>query len=471
MIIRRLLLNLFLYSGLLFFSGALFGQVVTIQGQAKDYAGKELTFYTYREPVSRQKTKLATITIGQDGLFKLSLQVSQTIEVYTDLEKFRGTLVLEPGAHYQISLPPYSPRTVQEAASPYFEPQLYWFGLLDTKPTEINFLVRAFLTEYNREIAVHTMDIYQKKSADSAKAIQSRLEKSYPAGKEEYLNILKLYSYAELEFAVYQGDKDRIIQKYFAAREIALSHPAYQSLFNTLFSDYLILKSQDIRQKNSYLPAFRGDFKGFVNSMRQKGYHQDVAELVAVKCFYDGYYSGKFSKKLMLNGIKEALEQATYQPLKELLPSIIGKIDQLQEGSATPALLLFNQQNVKTSLSAKGKFVYLAFFRGDSKTCRAELDSLVVIYKKLNPILSVVPVSLDQNFSIATKLWNEKKYPWELATPVDAAKARSDYQIKSLPAFYLISPEMKLILAPALAPSHNFESLFLKIYRERRTRP
>lgn len=484
MMLRRFVLLVFIFSGLILVSGSLFGQVlpqtrqndsdqgriVTIQGLATDYAGKELTFYTYREPISHQQTKLAATKVGQDGYFKLTFTASQTIEVYTDLEKFKGTLVVEPGSNYQISLPPFSPRTVQEAASPYFEPQLYWLGIKDIKPTEINFLVRAFLTEYNRELSVHTLDIYQRKSADTAKAIISRLEKSFPTGKVTYLNYLKLYSFAELELAIYQGDKERVIQKYFATREIALSNSAYQRMFSTLFSDYLNVKSQDIRQKKSYTPAFRGDFKGFVNILKHNGYHQEVAELVAVKCFYDGYYSGKFSRRLMLNGIKDALDQAECMPLKEVLPSVTSKMDQMQVGSQAPVLSLRNQQNVKTNLYAKGKFVYLAFFRGDSKACRAELDSLVDIHKKLNPILTIVPVSLDQNFSIATKLWEEKKYPWELTTATDAEKARSDYEIKSLPAFYLISPDMKIILSPALAPSHNFEALFLKIYRERRGR-
>jgi len=140
----------------------------------------------------------------------------------------------------------------------------------------------------------------------------------------------------------------------------------------------------------------------------------------------------------------------------------------LQEGSQAPYLLLKSQQATSTPLRAKGKFLYLAFFRSDSKSCRAELDSLVAIEKKLNQILTIVPVSMDQNFADASQLWKEKKYPWELNAAADQEKARADYQIKSLPAFYLISPDQKLLLSPALPPSHNFETLFLKIYREQR---
>jgi hypothetical protein len=116
------------------------------------------------------------------------------------------------------------------------------------------------------------------------------------------------------------------------------------------------------------------------------------------------------------------------------------------------------------------KFIYLAFFRSDSKSCMAELDSLITIDKKLNTVLTIMPISLDQNFANAIKFWNEKKYPWELTGAADTDKIRKDYQIKSLPAFYLISPQNKLVLSPALAPSHNFESLFLKIFREQKFR-
>ena len=149
---------------------------------------------------------------------------------------------------------------------------------------------------------------------------------------------------------------------------------------------------------------------------------------------------------------------------------MIKKMTSLQEGNRAPILLLRNQSKETTTLSAKGKYVYLAFFRSDSKACIAELDSLVGIGKKLKTILDILPVSLDANPADAIQLWIGKKYPWELSEAADPAKVRSDYLIKSLPTFYLVSPDQKLVLSPALAPSHNFEALFLKLYRESRFR-
>jgi thiol-disulfide isomerase/thioredoxin len=451
-------------------AGSLLGQPVLISGKAIDYAGKELVFYTYPEPISHQQRKLGEARVGTDGNFSLSFNTDQTIEIYAELEKYRGTLVVEPHAHYQVNLPPYSPRTVQEAASPYFEPAPYWIGIKETKPSELNILVRAFLTDYNKELATHTRDLYQKKSADTAKAIISRLDRAYPTGKDHYLNILKTYSYGDLEFTVTPSDRELIAKKYFGSKEICLTHPAYQHLFQALFSDYLTYKSQDIKQKGFLTQAIKGNFDQWVHQLEGIGFKKEIAELVAAKSFYDGFYSNKFNKALMLKGLKEAAAQATFELLKESLPVILSKITALQEGSPAPVLLIKNQNNASTALRAKGKFVYLAFFRSDSKVCRAELDSLVVLAKKLNTVLAIVPVSMDENFADAVNLWKEKKYPWELTGAADREKARSDYRIKSLPTFYLIAPDQKLLLSPALSPTHNFEALFLKIYREQRFR-
>lgn len=458
---------LLLFCAAIFFV-PLFGQPVSLSGRAVDYAGKELVFYTFPEPISHRQLKLAATRVAPDGSFSLSFQTEQSIEIYVDLEKFRGSLVAEPHTRYQITLPPFSPRTRQEAASPYFEPELYWLGLKTDQASDINFLVRDFLTEYNRELNTHTLDIYQKKSADTAKAIIARLEKKYPAGNVHYLNTLQTYSYGELEYAVARPERERTAKKYFATRAVALSHPAYQHLFNALYTDYLTLQSQDIRQKEGIKPALQGNFEGWTARMTSNGYSREVAELVAVKSFYDGYFSGKFNKPAMLKGLKEALTHVTYAPLRELLPGIVSKITSLQEGSPAPALLLKNLKNTTAPLQTKGKFVYLAFFRSDSKESRTELDTLALLDKKLKTILTVVPVSLDENSADAVKFWNTKNYPWELATAADREKAIQDYRIKTVPTFYLIAPNQQLLLSPALSPNHNFEALFLKVYREQR---
>ena len=462
----RLLLLLFL--SLLFESLA--AQIVTLQGIAKDYAGKEIRFYCYPEPISHQPKMLAESTVQPDGAFLLTFKLDQSTEIYTDLEKFRGTLVAEPGRTYSITLPPYSQRTAREAASPYFEPELYWLDIIGLQPADLNFRTRKFLTEYNNELARHTMDLYQKKSADTVKSILNRLEINNPTGKDHYLKVLKTCNYGELEYAITQPEKGEIVQKYLKTKELSLSNPAYQHLFNALFNDYLIRQSQNIKQKGFITPALKGDFEGWVQQLTADGFGGEQAELLAIKSLYDGYYSGKFDKRLMLKGLNEATATVTSEPLKQLMPGILAKITSLREGAKAPALLLKNKKNGSFPMQTRGKFLYLAFFKSYSKESMAELDSLVTLEKKLGTILTILPVSLDENSTWADKFWSTKKYPWELLEAADRSKAGADYQVKTVPAFFLLSPDQKLLLSPALAPSHNFEALFLKIFRESRFR-
>jgi len=82
-----------------------------LYGKAVDFSTKEISFYTISDPILNQKSELATTTIASDGTFSVLLPITQTIEIYTDLEKYCGTMVVEPGKNYQITLPPFSPRT------------------------------------------------------------------------------------------------------------------------------------------------------------------------------------------------------------------------------------------------------------------------------------------------------------------------------------------------------------------------
>jgi hypothetical protein len=296
----------------------------------------------------------------------------------------------------------------------------------------------------------------------------SRLDKNYPTGKNRYFNALKSYSFGKLEYSLGLKEPEQIGIKYFARKEPYLAHPAYQHLFNAIYSNYLTQKSQVIGKMEAISPALKGNFREFADQLIRSGYSTEITELLAVKCFYDGYFSNKLDKKMMLKGLKEATAQCSYEPLKNALPGMLFKITSLQAGTTAPALLLKNIKAETSSLKPGNKFIYLAFFNRNSKESREELDSLVSLDKKLNTILTVVPVSLDVDFQEAAQWWKLKKYPWELKGAIHPDKASADYQIKTTPVFYLLSPDLKLVLSPALSPTHNFESLFLKIYRETR---
>lgn len=452
---------------LLLLSGQLCAQKSILSGKALDYSAKEITFYTIPDPVLHQKLELAKTRVAPDGTFSVTLPVSQTIEIYADLEKYCGTMVVEPGKNYSVTLPPFSLRTSNEAHSSYFKPAPYWLGLTGTDNSDLNFAVRSFVTDFNLETVRNTIPIFQKESKEVANEIIERLENKYSANQNEYFKTLKTYYFAELEYTVNQHTPEIVIRKYFETKPVQLHHPIYQRAFETIFTDFLSKQSKIIENRKIISITNLGNYPELVTFFEKRGYQKEFAELVVLKGLNDGYYTGSFTKEGVIKAVEMAQTATTTPVLIPIAHQIKNKLTSLSVGGKAPALKLINLKKETVTLDKyHGKFIYLSFFNSKSSDCRAELDSIVSIEKKLKQILTVVSVSVDDDFDKAVQLWKTKGYSWELLDGSKQKQLITNYNASITPAFYLISPDGSLQLSQAPAPTRGFEPLFVKLFRD-----
>ena len=442
-------------------------QKVLLYGKAADYAAKEISFYTIPDPILHQKQEVATTRVASDGAFSLLLPINETTEIYSDLEKFIGSMVVEPGKNYEVALPPYSPKTSAEAHSIYFKPTPYWFGLPGTDNTDLNFAVRSFLTDFNLESVKSTSQVYQQQSKEVAHEIIERLRKKYASIENPYFTILMKYTFAELEFAVYQKNEDPVIQKYFASQPIHPGHPAYQGAFDLLFTDYLRKQSQDNQNRKITTFINSGDFNSLIAFFETKGFKKEFTGLVVLKGLYESYYTASFSKEGVLKAIEMAQAETTSPLLHPIAEQVKNKLKLLALGEKAPTIRLSNLKKEMVSMDQfKGKFVYLSFFNSGSSDCRVETDSIVSLEKRLRQILTVITVAVDDDFSHPSNLWKTKGYSWELLNGSRQKQLIVNYNASLTPVFYLIGPEGTLLLSQAPSPSHGFEPAFLKLLRD-----
>lgn len=452
---------------LLLISIQLNAQKSILSGKAIDYSTKEITFYTIPDPVLHQKFELGTTKVAADGTFSVALPISQTIEIYVDLEKYCGTMVVEPGKNYRVTLPPFSLRTSNEAHSSYFKPAPYWLGLPGTDNSDLNFAVRSFVMDFNAETVKNTIPIYQNQSKEVVNEIIERLEAKYSANKNEYFKTLEKYYFAELEYAVNQRTPESVIQKYFATAPVQLHHPIYQRAFETMFSDFLRKQSLDIKNREIINITNSGNYLKLVAFFEKKGYKKEFAELVVLKGLNDGYYTNTFAKEGVMKAIDMAQSTITSAALLSIAHEVKRKLSLLAVGGKAPAIKLVNLKKETVTLDKfRGKFIYLTFFNSKSSDCRAELDSIVSIEKRLRQVLSVVSVAVDDDFEAAAKLWKTKGYTWELLNGSKQKQLIINYNASITPAFYLINPDCILKLSQAPSPSHGFEPTFLKLFRD-----
>ena len=452
---------------LLLISAQLIAQKTVLSGKEADYKGKEITFYSIAEPILHQKFEMATTKVAEDGTFSVALPLNQTVEIYTDLEKYCGTMVVEPGKDYRITLPPFSLRTSAEAHSAYFKPAPFWLGLPETGNNDLNFTVRSFISDFNLETAKNAIPIYQQRSKEIVNKIIESLDKKYSKNQNQYFLILKRYYFAELEYAVNQRSPESIILKYFANKPLQLAHPVYQRVFDLIFTDFLRNQSQNIQNQKIISLTNSGRYLDLVAFFEHKGYRKEFAELAVLKGLNDGYYTGSFSKEGVIKAIELAQTATTCPRLITVALQIKNKITMLAVGRTAPAIKLNNTKKETITLEQyNGKFVYLSFIHSRSSDCRTELDSVVSIEKNLRQVLSVVSIALDDDFDNAAKLWKTKEYPWELLNGSKQKQLVINYNSSIAPVFYLIAPDGTLLLSPAPSPSRGFEPLFLKLIRD-----
>ncbi len=457
---------------LLLISLQLHAQNSILYGKALDYTDKKITFYVVPDPLLHQKHELATTRVASDGAFSVTLPINQTVEIYCDLEKYCGTMVVEPNKNYNIELPPFSIRSSAEARSIYFKPAPFWLGLPGTNNTDLNFIVRSFVTEINFETVKNTTQIYLQKSKAVVDEIIEHLEKKYSAYQNEYFRILKRYYFAELEYALYQKRPEYIISKYFASQPVHMNHPIYQRVFLTLFTDFLRMQAQNIQNRKIITATDSGDYVGLVSFFEKKGYQKEFAELVVLKGLNDGYYTGSFTKEGVIKSIEMAQQAATTPALQTIARQIKSRLTLLPVGGKAPSIKLYNTKYETVTLDQfKGKFIYLTFFNSASSDCRMELDSIVSLERKFRQVLNIISVSLDDDFDNPSKLWTTKKYTWELLNGSKQKQLIINYNVTIPPAYYLIDPDGNLLFSQAPSPSHGFEPLFIKTLRNHNFKP
>jgi len=270
-----------------------------------------------------------------------------------------------------------------------------------------------------------------------------------------------------LEYDVSQRDPDSVMMKYFATRPVEMGNAKYQELFRTMFTNFLKREAQSVESQKIIPLVDSGDWKGLVTYFTGKGYHASFAELAILKGLNDGFYSSFFDKKGILANLKHAEAEATNAQYRQMAKEISSRLTEVMAGSVAPEFSLPDTTGQTTTLNSfHGRYVYLNFFRNDNNESLEELKLLKNVQQRFQQVLTVVSISMNDDFSAAKQLWKKNRYNWPLLNASGNTKLADIYRIKDFPTYYLIGPDGKLLISPAPAVSRGFEAAFVRVFRD-----
>ncbi|MFI5203809.1 MAG: TlpA family protein disulfide reductase [Flavobacteriales bacterium] len=431
---------------------------VVINGRAPAYIGQEMSLVKAADYISGKGEKVSSAIVDDKGVFTLNVGIDKCGKYKLVCDNTEAIIYTDPDATYDIEFP-------EAEAKSKNEPLKFVALLFDTLLTyDINNLVLDFNSRAD-EFVYYNFDILGSELfSQRIDTFKLYLSKVYKPVSHAYFADYVAYSVAEIEM-LGPPKKDQAIHElymyshYLNNRDIGYNHDKYMDFFNKFYESVL---------KETH-PALEGKMVNAINYyaspvLLERVFQHDrlltnkqIRELVMIKSLKEEYYSRDFLSEQILVMLDSISRFSSFEEHRTIAKNVIEQFTWLQVGSMAPEIYLNDQLDTAWCLSKlKGKHVYIGFWSVENTHSVNELQLLTKIYKKYKDDIAFMMINTDKNI----KGWKDflkknPEYRWINLHTDGSGRVIRDYKVTSLPLYYLVGPDGKLLQSPALSPTPN----------------
>ena len=444
-----------------FFTFCISAQEVTIIGKAESYKAQEVGLYIYDDYITSREVLIASGEINEQGEFNIKATLDKTVLAILKIENTAAHIYLEPKSTYHIILPPsestsQSPGNIHFVA-PKFERQ---------DAGELNALIIDFNNHYDNFLEDNYTIILKNVLRVPIDSFKVKMNSLYANINNPFFQDFIRYSIASLEQMVYKN-KSKLHLDYLDNRPVLYNNPAYMNFFKEFYLSYLLMFSQSktgaslVEEINT-----KKDYNGIMNTLKKdiSVTSDTIRELLLIKGLYEIYYNEKFEQKSIDAILKTISEKSSVPEHRKIAANIILITSRLAIGDDAPGFELLNSKNEPVSLSDfKGKYVYLDFWATWCVPCLQEMEVMAKLHQKYGDKIAFVSISIDKKETTQNDYLKKKNYQWMFLHYGNFKQVKDDYGVTSIPAYFLITPDGKLMQSPAEKPIGNIEKTFHEI--------
>lgn len=441
-----------------------------IKGHQPAYSGVIINVVGYDDFISRKLVVLASDTVDDNGDFNIIMDLNETRYVQLPLGNYMGLMFIEPGQEYEIVLPERKDKTFADVLNPYFQPVDVFLAVKNAKSDEINYLMDQFDVIYNDYVDKNYYTIFKSPIHNDVDTLIENVEKLFDTVPDPYFKEYREYKYAWLRYVSYMRNDWYVIKDYFNDKPLLYQNIAYMDLFNQMFSNYLSFymnKKEGVRiysdvalAKSPYLAK-----QTLANSLVLK--KDSIQELVLLKGLFDAFYVKEYPFQSLIIILDSIAETSTIAEHRKIANNIKEHVLLARVGYPP-----FNFE-LRDNFGAFHKcsdylenYVYLNFCSVDSYSCQQDFPLLKTLYDKYKNEFKIISISIDPDFEKAKNYFAQHGYEWTLLSCQPGNKVLDQYKVKAYPSYYLINPDGKLVMSPAVSPGENFEYQFFNYMQD-----
>lgn len=454
--------RLFLVLILLLFTGQSYAKaVVSINGTADSYVGKEVSVYIYEDYLSQLKVRVANTTVKSDSTFSLSFFNDETRKVYIEIGKNNLSMYIQPNGKYNLEIEENSPYLDHNAVR--VEVGFLFLGL---DSSDINYKILMFedrqlnfLTEFYNQRTMMTTQFVTK--LDSFKL---ELTKAYEADTSQFFKTYVKYSMASLDNLSFLGQRNEYEKYDFYIKNEPVWYQNdrymeyilhYYNLYETELSNEVSKELYDGVIKSSpsiIMNTLGGDYA--LRNVR-------VRELILIRMLADMFYSEVYPKTNILEILDSLSHHTLFPEHRGIASNIKFRLLDLKPGTKMPEFSLNIEGTKKYRNDYAGKHVYIQFVSEESTRSIDDLKLISPLYQKYSKHIDIVTVlvlekeeDLEKDFS---NFITEHKIAWDFAVVFKDDPILKTLRVPNYPYYLLMDATGYVVGAPALTPRPNNE--------------
>ena len=449
---------------LLFATYVSMAQNVTIKGIAPTHKGKEISVYLYDDLITQSQSLQSSDTVDARGNFELSLNIKSTQIAVIKTNNLFATMYVQPNFIYGVVFPAKDSLRFNAGGT----------------EQNVNLIINGDSTELNARIIDfnNCFDVFWEKSYKSfvSKQIHQKLDSFQLQINKRYEKVKLSYfkTYIDYTFASFNENTGRhhnyLANKYLIGKPINYNNYEYMGFFNQYFKQYL-QKQTSTKNGNYIIDAIneQGEYKHLNELLKndQLLKNDTLRELVVLKSLYDIYFVPHYKKEKVKQMVDQLLASTTIPEHKTIAQDILRNITNMRVGQPAPIFSLPNSKHDTISLgSFKNRYVYLNFFATSCNDCLLELKKQEQLYRKYGDKVMFISICVD-NDTMAFKNFVKQNptYKWTFLFGGKNKKLVEHYNVKSMPVYYLVSPDGYLLQSPATKPDEGIEFKFNQIFK------
>ena len=447
----------------LFFLISVIPAIATVvEGTHPNYAGKNLQFFRYADPVTLQKIRVFQLEADEKGHFKTEINVSEPTFVFAEFGIYRGLLFLEPDKNIELVLPPFREKSFADQKNPFFQPIEFWIAT--AQGNNLNDHIATFDSQLNQLTDNYFNQLYIRQSKSIYDTLATKLNNQFAEFDSPVFQNHKNLKLNAIKADAFRMEPAQISNVFISTLPGFWTHPSFLELFEKVFANKLSFEIKKVDNAALIKAVAKRDINFLLNFIDENyKLESTVKELALLKMLHDGFYSGDFPQQAILDILSsEKLQNNPNSRIADITKNVKEKLDYLLPGSKAPEICLKNTDGNKICTNQNNdKFKYLIFADTEMIVCREHLKYLTKIEEQFSKHLEIF-VILRKTDLIEMKMFLNKQNIPGIHLIDEDGEYIDKYRIKTFPVTILLNEDHEVVFSPAKAPLDGFEQQFGK---------